>query len=112
VRPAVQGPGSRALLANGGGGTGKTAIAGAIGQILTDACNPTAVVDLDALSQFGPTPPGQPGFHDRLRFQNLSALWGTFRAAGARFIVVAGVVRHCASRTPSVWPAAMSRWSG
>ena len=112
MRPAVQGPGSRALLANGGGGTGKTAIAGAIGQILTDACNPTAVVDLDALSQFGPTPPGQPGFHDRLRFQNLSALWGTFRAAGARFIVVAGVVRHCASRTPSVWPAAMSRWSG
>jgi chloramphenicol 3-O-phosphotransferase len=98
VRPAVQGPGCRALLVNGGGGTGKTAIAGAIGQILTDACNPTAVVDLDALSQFGPTPPGQPGFHDRLRFQNLSALWGTFRAAGARFIVVAGVVEHAALR--------------
>jgi hypothetical protein len=73
-------------------------MAGAIGQILTDARNPTAVVDLDALSQFGPTPPGHLGFHDRLRFQNLTALWATFRSAGARFIVVAGVVEHATLR--------------
>jgi adenylylsulfate kinase-like enzyme len=83
VRSAAQRPACRALLVNGAGGTGKTAMAGAIGRILTTARRPTAVVDLDALSQFGPTPPGQPGFHDRLRHQNLSALWATFRSAGA-----------------------------
>jgi hypothetical protein len=30
--------------------------------------------------------------------QNLSALWATFRSAGARFIVVAGVVEHAELR--------------
>jgi hypothetical protein len=79
--------------------TGKTAMAGAIDPNLDRrsaphcGCRPRRTGTLRARRR-----PGQPGFHDRLRFQNLIALWATFRSAGARFIVVAGVVEHPALR--------------
>ncbi|MFI7063951.1 hypothetical protein ACIBL3_23395 [Kribbella sp. NPDC050124] len=92
----------RALLLTGGGGVGKTTIAQAIGALLTARRHPTAVLDLDAVAQFGP--PGQPvpaiagrplhglRFHDQLRVRNLAAVWTTYRDAGARFMVVSGPV--------------------
>ncbi|MEV8375407.1 hypothetical protein AB0P21_21915 [Kribbella sp. NPDC056861] len=89
---AMMDTGCRGLLINGGGGAGKTATGQAIGRILTGRSLPTAVIDLDTLSQYGPTPPHQPGFHDRLRVQNLTKVWATYRAAGARFVVVSGVI--------------------
>jgi hypothetical protein len=64
----------------------------AIGRILTDRLLPVAVIDLDALAQYGPPPANQHGFHDRLRIRNLAAVWATYRAAGARFVVVSGCI--------------------
>lgn len=84
--------GCRGLLIGGGGGAGKTSAGQAIGRILTERLLPTAVVDLDALSQYGPVPGNQVRFHDRLRLRNLAAVWATYRAAGARFVVVSGVI--------------------
>ena len=83
-----------ALLLTGGGGVGKTTVAQAIAGILTTNRHPTAVLDLDAMSQFGPPQPASGGlrFHDRLRVQNLAAVWPVFQAAGARFMVVSGHV--------------------
>ena len=53
--------GCRALLVKGGGGAGKTAAATEIAKLLTARRYPTALVDLDALSQLGPSPaPGPP----------------------------------------------------
>lgn len=84
--------GCRGLLINGGGGAGKTATGQAIGRVLTERLLPTAVIDLDALAQYGPAPADQRGFHDRLKVRNLAAVWATYRAAGARFVVVSGVI--------------------
>lgn len=78
------------MLISGGGGAGKTSAGQAIGRVLTERLLPTAVIDLDALAQYGPAPANQTGFHDRLRLRNLAAVWATYRAAGARFVVVSG----------------------
>ncbi|MFI6678325.1 hypothetical protein [Kribbella sp. NPDC050470] len=92
----------RALLLTGGGGVGKTTIAQTIGALLTARRHRTAVLDLDAVAQFGPA--GQPvpaiagrplpglRFHDQLRVHNLAAVWTTYRDAGAQFMVVSGHV--------------------
>ena len=93
----------QALLLSGGIGVGKTTLGQAIGRLLTSRRHPTAVLDLDAVAQFGPA--GQPGpavagrahlaglrFHDQLRVHNLAAVWTTYRDAGARFMVVSGPV--------------------
>jgi adenylylsulfate kinase-like enzyme len=85
----------RAVLLTGPGGVGKTTIAQAIGGLLTSSGHVTAVLDLDAVAQFGPPrPPPARGlrFHDQLRVRNLTAVWDTYRAAGARFMVVSGPV--------------------
>lgn len=70
-------------------------MAGAIGGILAAAGQVTAVVDTDALAQFGPPPRGMPSsersaFYDRLKCLNLAAVWANYQAEGARFVVVAG----------------------
>jgi hypothetical protein len=65
------------------------------GQVLTAARCVTAVVDTDMLAQFGPRPESTPAggrFHDELKCANLAALWANFKAAGARFVVVAAVI--------------------
>lgn len=90
------------LVLSGEDGSGKTVLAGEIGRILTSAGHPTAVIDLDALSQFGPKPPASPGFYDDLRVRNLAALWTTYRDAGARFIVVSGHVDTAVLRSQYV----------
>jgi len=46
----------RALLLTGVAGVGKSTVADAIGGVLTAAGFVTAVVDTDALAQFGPPP--------------------------------------------------------
>ncbi|WP_433161423.1 hypothetical protein [Kribbella sp. CA-247076] len=92
----------RALLLTGGGGVGKTTIAQSIGALLTARRDRTAVLDLDAVAQFGPAGLPVPAlarrplpglrFHDQLRVHNLAAVWTTYRDAGARFMVVSGHV--------------------
>jgi len=89
----------RALLLAGGGGVGKTTVAQAIARVLTADRHPTAVLDLDAVGQFGPRPPAPDSglrFHDRLKARNLAAVWPTYRDAGARFMIVSGHVETSA----------------
>jgi len=112
---------AQALLLSGGGGVGKTTVAQAIARLLTAARHPTAVLDLDAVGQFGPPPPAAAPaaaldsapaaapaaaldwapaaapdsglrFHDRLKARNLAAVWPTYRDVGARFLIVSGHV--------------------
>lgn len=104
---------AQALLLTGGGGAGKTTIAQAIGRLLTAGHHPTAVLDLDAVAQFGPRRPGPalhdraalPGlrFHDQLRVHNLAAVWPTYRDAGARFMIVSGPVDTSDHRAAYTW---------
>jgi predicted kinase len=92
----------RALLLIGGAGVGKSTVADAIGRILTSAGHVTAVVDTDALAQFGPPPDhGElrgSRFYDHLKCLNLGAVWANFQAAGARFIVVSAGIDNPALR--------------
>jgi len=88
----------RALLLVGVAGVGKSTVAGAIGGILTAAGLATAVVDSDALAQFGPRPDGGSGFYDRLKCTNLGAVWANYRAVGARFVVVSAGIDSAALR--------------
>jgi predicted kinase len=81
----------RALLLTGVAGVGKSTVAEAAGRVLTAAGCVTAVVDTDMLAQFGPPPAGG-RFYDDLKCANLAALSATFKAAGARFVVVAAVI--------------------
>lgn len=82
----------RALLISGVAGVGKSTVADAIGGVLSAAGLVTAVIDTDALAQFGPPPDhgGRLGqsFYDHLKCINLAAVWANFQAAGARFAVV------------------------
>ncbi|GAB3426730.1 P-loop NTPase family protein [Flindersiella endophytica] len=85
-----------ALLLSGVIGVGKTTVAQAVGVLLTAGGHRTAVVDTDALAQFGPPPVAGAGggerrdFYDRLKCANLAAVWANFAASGAEYAVVAG----------------------
>lgn len=82
---------TEALLLSGVTGVGKTTVSQAIGALLSAAGHPTAVIDTDALAQFGPRPAGgHRDFYDRLKCVNLAAVWPNFHAAGAEYAVVAG----------------------
>ncbi|GIH02471.1 hypothetical protein Rhe02_05380 [Rhizocola hellebori] len=93
----------QALLLIGVGGVGKSTVADAIGRVLTAAGTAVAVVDTDALAQFGPPPTnaGVPvtGFYDGLKCINLAALWANYKAIGARHIVVSAGIDTAAWRS-------------
>ncbi|SCE94815.1 AAA domain-containing protein [Micromonospora chaiyaphumensis] len=98
---AVPSPEWRALLLTGVAGVGKSTVADAVGRALTDAGHVTAVVDTDLLAQFGPPPSVGPAggrVYDELKYVNLASVWANFRAAGARFVVVAAAVDSVAQR--------------
>jgi hypothetical protein len=86
------------LFLTGGGGAGKTSLGQAIGRLLTARSLPTAVIDLDALAQFG----GGAPVHGELRRRNLAAVWGNYRLAGAEYVVVSGVMESTAERAAYV----------
>ncbi|MFI7211517.1 GNAT family N-acetyltransferase [Micromonospora maritima] len=92
----------RALLLTGVAGAGKSTVADAVGRMLTRGGHVTAVVDTDLLAQFGPPPAaaGDAGarVYDELKCVNLASVWGNFRAAGARVVVVAAVVESAVQR--------------
>ncbi|MET8908921.1 GNAT family N-acetyltransferase [Micromonospora sp. NPDC004551] len=98
---AVERSDCRALLLTGVAGVGKSTVADAVGRVLTDAGHITAVVDTDLLAQFGPPPSVGPAggrVYDELKCANLASVWANFRAAGARFVVVAAGVESVAQR--------------
>ena len=92
----------QALLLTGVAGVGKSTVAAAIGGAVSDTGNVVAVIDSDGLAQFGPPPNDglrRYGFYDRLKCDNVAAVWANFREAGARFVVVAAGIDSVALRT-------------
>ncbi len=87
-----------ALLITGTVGAGKTSVAEAAGELLADAGTAHAVIDLDRLSEAWPAPADDP-FNQRLELQNLTAVAGNYAEAGARRLVLAGVVASIADRS-------------
>ncbi|MFD4642423.1 hypothetical protein ACFWN2_34300 [Lentzea sp. NPDC058436] len=87
----------RALLITGPVGVGKTTIAEAVGDRFRETGTPHAVVDLDWLSKCWPAPSGDP-FHFELQLRNLRAVARNHAKAGARRLVLAGVVESRADR--------------
>lgn len=81
------------LVVTGPVGVGKTTIAGDISALLADASIPHACVDVDALRDAWPAPPGD-RFNTALGLKNLTAIWRNFRAAGAERAVLADVVER------------------
>ncbi|QWZ08193.1 hypothetical protein KRR39_23165 [Nocardioides panacis] len=88
---------TRGLLLNGTVGAGKTSVAAAVGDLLRERDEPHAVLDLDALRQAWPSPPGD-RFNTTILLANLRAVSANVRAAGARTLVLAGVVETAADR--------------
>lgn len=75
----------------GPSGVGKTTVAWAVySQLLREGVE-ACFVDIDQLGMCYPEPPNDPGRH-RLQATNLNAVVAGFRWAGARCVVVSGVV--------------------
>ena len=80
-----------ALLQLGTVGVGKSTLAEAVSGLLEERGTVHAVLDLDDVRRLRPAPAGDP-FQLEIELVNLAALAANFRAAGARLLVVAGVV--------------------
>ncbi len=81
-----------AIFLTGGPGSGKTALAHEISELLWRLGEPHAVIDLDELGR-GVIPGGSDDFNLSLTVDNMKAVWENFRAAGVRRLVLARVVR-------------------
>ena len=80
-----------ALLINGTVGAGKTSVAEMVGDLLTEAGVPNAVIDLDWLRRSWPSPQGD-RFNVTMALRNLRSVARNYRDAGAVRIVLAGVI--------------------
>ena len=81
-----------ALFVTGAPGSGKTALAHEISELLWQVDEPHAVIDLDELGR-GVIPGGSEDFNLTLTVDNMKAVWDNFRATGVRRLVLARVVR-------------------
>ncbi|WP_150306613.1 hypothetical protein [Planctomonas psychrotolerans] len=87
----------RALFLNGTVGVGKTSVADAVGDLLSDRSVPNAVIDLDWLRNTWPAPDDDP-FNNRVELANLRLMLGTYRDAGVTHVVLAGVMETAEGR--------------
>jgi adenylylsulfate kinase len=85
----------RALFLTGTVGTGKTTVASQLGDLLRERGEPHGVVDLDWLSEYWP-PPEDDRFNVGLVIANLRAVAANYAEAGARSLVLSGVVTSAA----------------
>ncbi|MBP2218475.1 AAA family ATPase [Arthrobacter sp. CAN_C5] len=85
------------VFLNGTVGVGKTSTADALAHLLTAKDLPHAVIDLDWLRFAWPAPTDDP-FNRRIELANLSAVIPNFRSAGARLLVLAGVIEGTLQR--------------
>lgn len=85
------------LFLNGTVGVGKTSVADAVGDLLTDRGIPNAVIDLDWLRNTWPAPADDP-FNSRIELANLAAVVEVFRHAGVTHLVLAGVMETAEGR--------------
>jgi hypothetical protein len=83
---------TRALWLNGTVGSGKDTIGVAIAERLASRGEAVGFVATDALGALWPRSPDDP-FNTRVVAQNLAAVAANFSAAGARSLVVAGVIK-------------------
>jgi hypothetical protein len=79
------------VLITGTVGSGKTALAADVGELLADREPPTAVIDLDWLGWMSASRRGSIAV-DQLILSNLAAVWPNFQAAGAGRLVLARTV--------------------
>lgn len=79
------------LVITGPVGVGKTSVAEAVAELLTETRVPHALVDIDRISLCYPTPPDD-RFNERLANRNLASIWPNFRDAGAACLILARVV--------------------
>jgi hypothetical protein len=84
--------GTSALFITGPPGSGKTALAKEISEVLWRAREPHAVVDLDELCRGLLPGDTAAGFHVGLAAENLATVWSSFRRRGARRLVVARIL--------------------
>ncbi|MEU5638285.1 hypothetical protein [Streptomyces milbemycinicus] len=73
----------------GATGVGKSTVGFTLFQRALAAGHTAAYLDLDQIGCCAPAPADDPGNH-RLKARNLAAVWQTYRAAGARCLVVVG----------------------
>lgn len=79
------------LVISGPPGVGKTTVAWQVFSLCADGGLNPAMADLDLLGAAWPAPVDDP-HQNRLKAQNLAAVWANFRAAGCRRLIVAAVV--------------------
>ncbi|WP_152365274.1 AAA family ATPase [Microlunatus speluncae] len=87
----------QAVLINGTVGSGKTTVAQRLSEILHREGIPGALIDLDRLRECWPSPPGDP-FNLAITLTNLRDVAANFRAAGARVLIMAGVIETAEQR--------------
>jgi DNA polymerase III delta prime subunit len=80
-----------ALFLTGPPGSGKTALAHEVSELLFHAGEPHAVIDIDELAR-GVLPSGSDDFNLALAATNLNAVWANFRALGVRRLVIDRIV--------------------
>ena len=86
-----------AVVINGTVGAGKTTTAEGIGELLAARGVAHAVIDVDWLRRVWPRPPAD-RFHHELTIRNLGAVARHDLEAGARWLVIAGVIETPAGR--------------
>ena len=96
---------TRVLLLNGTMGAGKTTIAAAVHDLLTERGARNSFIDADHLCQAQPAPASDV-FNQSLMFDNLQAVAGNYRARGFGLMVIARVVEDPDER--SRWEQAFS----
>lgn len=79
------------LALSGPVGVGKTAVLVEIHDVLASADVPHACVERDALAWSWPE---RGDFNQEVALANLASVWANFRAAGARRVVIAGVLER------------------
>ncbi len=81
-----------ALFITGAPGSGKTALAKEISELLWQVNEPHAVIDIDELCR-GVLPHANADFNRDLAARNLAAVWANFAAEGVRRVVLARIVQ-------------------
>jgi adenylylsulfate kinase len=74
-------------------GVGKSSVAVVVSQLLAEAKQPHALVDMDHLRWCNLAPADDP-FNMRLGLRNLALVWANYAAAGAERLIIADIVER------------------
>jgi predicted ABC-type ATPase len=93
---AADGAGGQVLLLCGPAGVGKSTIGFRLYLRCLRAGQTAGYIDLDQIGFLRPAADGDPGHH-RVKAHNLAAIWRTYHAAGARYLVMTGPIENQAA---------------